>query len=240
MSPGRSQDGDIDCEDRGGHLTASVAPRRPRPSAAASQDLTLLLVCPFSPTDEVIVVPQDARRLLVIGFDDPLKAQEFLLTALRMQQHGQITVHDAVFITRAPDGRSTVQETTDISTGRGALSGGVWGLLIGTLLGGPLGGLVGGAATAGTGALLAKLIDTGIRDEKIRQLRETVPPGSAALALLVSHVHLGDLQRELARFPGAALVESDLSDAAIHAVRIALGEIPSDPENPQNPSASQG
>ena len=172
----------------------------------------------------------DPRKLLVIGFDDPLRAQEFLLAAVRLQKHGLMTVHDAVFVTRELDGRSRVQETTDITTGRGALSGGVWGLLIGTLLGGPIGGLVGGAATAGTGALLAKLIDTGIRDEKIRQLRQTVPAGRAALALLVSHVQLGDLQRELSRFPGAALVESTLSEAAINAVQTSLSEADPTPE----------
>ncbi|HEY9473181.1 MAG TPA: DUF1269 domain-containing protein [Mycobacteriales bacterium] len=167
---------------------------------------------------------QDPRKLLVIGFDHPLKANEFMLAAVRLQRNGQIQLHDAVFITRDSDGRSVVRETTDLSTGRGALGGAMWGALIGTLLGGPVGGLIGGAASAGSGALLAKLIDTGIRDEKVRQLRNGVPPGSSALALLVSHLSLGDLQRELARFPGATLVESDLSDAALGAVRWALGE----------------
>jgi uncharacterized membrane protein len=76
----------------------------------------------------------------------------------------------------------------------------------------------------GGGALLAKLVDTGIKNDRIAALRETVPPGSTALALLVSHLSVADLQRELARFPGATLVESDLPDAAIMAVRHALGE----------------
>ena len=167
---------------------------------------------------------QDPRKLLVIGFDDPLKANEFMLATVRLQRNKQIQLHDAVFISRDADGRSVVRETTDLSTGRGALGGAMWGALIGTLLGGPVGGLIGGAASAGSGALLAKLIDTGIRDEKVRQLRNSVPPGSSALALLVSHLSLGDLQRELARFPGATLVESDLSEAALGAVRWALGE----------------
>ncbi len=173
----------------------------------------------------------DSRKLLVIGFDDPLKAQEFLLVAVRMQRAGQLSVHDAVFVSRDADGRASVRETTDLSTGRGAMGGAMWGLLIGTLLGGPIGGLVGGAATAGGGALLAKLVDTGIKDEKVRELRENVLPGSTALALLVSHVSLGDLQRELTRFPDATLVESSLSDAAVHAVRAALGE--SQPDAPR-------
>ncbi len=166
----------------------------------------------------------DHRKLLVIGFDDPLKANEFLLAILRLRSNALLQLHDAVFVRRDPAGRSSVQETQDISTGRGALGGGMWGLLIGTLLGGPIGGLIGGAATAGSGALLAKLIDTGIKDDRIAALRQSVPPGSSALALLVSHLSVADLQRELARFPGATLVESDLPDAAVAAVRNALAE----------------
>lgn len=166
----------------------------------------------------------DFRKLIVIGFDDPLKANEFLLAALRLRNNQLVQVHDAVFVRRDVDGRSTVQETQDVTTGRGALGGGIWGLLIGTLLGGPIGGLVGGAATAGGGALLAKLVDTGIKDDRIAALRETVSPGTTALALLVSHLSVADLQRELARFPGATLVESDLPDAAVAAVRNALAE----------------
>lgn len=167
----------------------------------------------------------DPRKLLVIAFDHPLKADEFLLAVTRLQRAGQIQLHDAVFVSRDAQGRAHVRETTDLSTGRGALSGAMWGLLIGTLLGGPVGGVIGSAASAGSGALLAKLVDTGIKDEKIAQLRAVVPPGGTALALLISHLSLGDLQRELARFPGATLVDSTLSDAAVHAVHEALGDL---------------
>jgi uncharacterized membrane protein len=169
-------------------------------------------------------VAEPMHKLIVIGFDDPLKASEFLLAAARLQRNEQIKLHDAVFIERDASGRSVVRETQDLTPQRGALGGGMWGLLIGVLLGGPIGGLIGGAASAGGGALLGKLIDTGIKDGKIKELREAVPPGSTALALLVSHLSLADLQRELSRFPGATLVESDLPEAAMNAVRIALGE----------------
>jgi uncharacterized membrane protein len=181
------------------------------------------------------VTAPDFRKLLVIGFDDPLRANEFMLAALRLRKNGLIQLHDAVFVQRDAEGRSVVQETQDISTGRGALGGGLWGVLIGTLLGGPVGGLIGGAATAGSGALLAKLIDTGIKDDRIAALRTTVPPGSTALALLVSHLSVADLQRELSRFPGATLVESDLPDAAVAAVRNALAEANSPYAQPTPP-----
>lgn len=177
------------------------------------------------------------HKLLVIGFEDPLRANEFMLAALRLRKNGHIQLHDAVFVQRNEDGRSVVQETQDISTGRGALGGALWGVLIGTLLGGPVGGLIGGAATAGSGALLAKLVDTGIKDDRIADLRKTVPPGRTALALLVSHLSVADLQRELARFPGATLVESDLPDAAVAAVRNALAEANSPYGSPPLPPA---
>jgi len=99
------------------------------------------------------------NKLLVISFDDAIKAQEFLLTTARLQKNGEIQVHDAVIVRRDTDGTSHVVETTDVTPGRGAVGAGVWGLLIGTLLGGPIGGLVVGAASAGGGALFAKLVD---------------------------------------------------------------------------------
>ena len=168
--------------------------------------------------------PPENSKLLVISFDDPLRAQEFLLAAARLQTSDAIRVHDAVIIRRDPDGTSHVHETTDVTPGQAGVGAGVWGLLLGTLFGGPIGGLVVGAASAGGGALLAKLVDHGVKDATIAELREAVPPGRTALALLVSHVSMADLQRELARFPNAQLVETDLPPAAVNAVQEALLE----------------
>jgi uncharacterized membrane protein len=81
-----------------------------------------------------------------------------------------------------------------------------------------------GAATAGGGALYAKLVDHGIKDATVHELRTAVPPGRTALALLVSHLSITDLQLELARYPGAVLVESDLPPAVVAAVQEALNE----------------
>jgi uncharacterized membrane protein len=166
----------------------------------------------------------DNHKLLVISVDDPLKAQELLLSMYRLQKSDHLKIHDAVIVRRDAEGHAHVTETTDVTPGRGAINAGVWGLLLGTLFGGPLGGLVVGAATAGSGALIAKLVDTGIKDATIEELRSAVPPGRTALALLVSHVSIADLQLELARFPGAQLVETDLSPAAMNAVQEALNE----------------
>ncbi|MCW2495564.1 DUF1269 domain-containing protein [Jatrophihabitans sp.] len=168
--------------------------------------------------------PPDNSRLLVISFTDPLRAQEFLLAVAGLQTRQELQLHDAVIIARAEDGSSHVRETTDVTPGQAGVGAGVWGLLLGTIFGGPIGGLVIGAATAGGGALYAKLVDTGVKDATIEELRTAVPPGRTAVALLVSHVSVADLQRELARFPQAQLVETDLPPAAVSAVQAALDE----------------
>jgi uncharacterized membrane protein len=173
--------------------------------------------------------PPDNSKLLVISFDDPLRAQEFLLAAARLQKNDEIQVHDAVVIQREADGTSHVRETTDVTPGKAGVGAGVWGLLLGTLFGGPIGGLVVGAASAGGAALFAKLVDTGVKDATIAELRTAVPPGRTALALLVSHVSVADLQHELARFPNAQLVETDLPPAAVNAVQEALAEANREP-----------
>ena len=168
--------------------------------------------------------PPDNSRLLVISFDDPLRAQEFLLAAARLQRDQELQLHDAVIIRRDQDGTSHVTETTDVTPGQAGVGAGVGGLRLGTLFGGPIGGLVVGAASAGGGALYAKLRDTGVTDATVHEMREAVPPGRTAVALLVSHVSVADLQRELARFPRAELVETDMPPAAVNAVQEALNE----------------
>ena len=173
--------------------------------------------------------PPGNSKLLVISFDDAMRAQEFLLASARMQRDQQLQLHDAVIINRQEDGTSHVRETTDVTPAQAGVGAGVWGLLLGTLFGGPIGGLIAGAATAGGGALYAKLRDTGVKDAQIEELRQAVPPGRTAVALLVSHLSMGDLQRELTRFPRAELVETDLPPAAVSAVQEALAEANREP-----------
>jgi len=164
----------------------------------------------------------DPRKLIVLGFDSSLKAQEALLAATRLQTEGKILIHDAVFVTKDEDGSTRVTETVDETPGEAALTGSFWGMLFGTLLAGPVGTVVGGAVSAGASALIAKLVDIGILDGTIKELREAVSPGTTALALLLSHIHEETLIAELHRFAGAKLVRTDLSEEAIAAVKAAL------------------
>lgn len=165
---------------------------------------------------------QEPGALLVLTFDAPLKSQEAFLAFQRLQSEEALLMHDAVFIEKDANGNARVTETVDAQPAESAARSGFWGALIGTLVAGPAGTLVGGAISAGIGALAAKLIDIGIPDATVKELEESLTPGSATLALLVSNVKEDVLERELARFAGAKLVQSTLTPETVQRLRNAL------------------
>ena len=93
-------------------------------------------------------------------------------------------IKEAAVVRRDANNKLHIKERGDISTGRGAAGGATVGAIVG-LFGGPIGAVVGGAVGAAIGGLASKLIDTGIRDDKLRQLGESLTPGSSALVALV-------------------------------------------------------
>ena len=167
-------------------------------------------------------VAEDPRKLVVLAFNSLGLAQEALLASTRLMAEGKVVLHDAVFVTKEVDGETHVVEMVDETPRQAALSGAFWGLFFGTLVAGPIGAVVGGTFSAGTRALAAKLIDTGISDATIKELREAIEVGSTALAVLVSHVHEPAIVAEARRFPGARIVTSTLPEATIRAVQEAL------------------
>jgi uncharacterized membrane protein len=160
--------------------------------------------------------------LLALAFDSPLKSREAFLAFQRLVVDKTLALHDAVFIDKDAEGKASVAETLDPQPATSAASGGLWGALFGTLIAGPVGTIVGAAATAGLGALAAKLIDLGIPDAVVKELQESTPNGSSTLAVLMSGVVEDKLEAELKRFSGAKLVRSDLSPLAVQALRNAL------------------
>lgn len=83
----------------------------------------------------------------------------------------------------------------------GALSGGFWGLLIGLMFLEPLLGIFGAAV----GALSGALTDIGIDDNFIRELGDTIEPGTSALFILVRKSTPDKVLDELSKFEGKVL-----------------------------------
>lgn len=160
----------------------------------------------------------------MITFDDEARAQEFLMAMTRLASQGKLSLQDAVFVSKDDHGKVHVHETADLTVGEGALSGAFWGLLFGTLLLGPVGGLAVGAASSGAGALMGKIIDAGVEDDFVAEMKQAVEPGRTGVILLTEGGDVASLETELERFAGAHLIYSNLPAEARQAVEHALGE----------------
>ena len=137
---------------------------------------------------------------------DAEKATEILSS---LQSQSLINVQDSAIVTWPQDKKKprTIQEHNLV--GAGAMGGGFWGLLFGLIFFVPLIGLVVGAAV---GALSASMVDVGIDDNFIKQVRSEVTPGTSALFVLSTDV-VEDRVLDAFRssFPDAKLIATNLS-----------------------------
>src|SRR5262245_37741727 len=119
--------------------------------------------------------------LVVIGYESQSKAEEVRLTLMKMQKDYLIDLADAVVAVKDQNGKVRLHQAVNL-TAAGAVSGGFWGTLIGLIFLNPLLGLAVGAAA---GAVSGALTDVGINDQFMKELAETMKPGSSTLFVLV-------------------------------------------------------
>jgi uncharacterized membrane protein len=113
-------------------------------------------------------------------FEDERNAMRALKVLESMGSEKLFELSDAVVLAKDLDGAVSATETRDVSSGRGAVVGGVAGLVVGVLLGGPIGGVLLGAATGG---IVGKVVDVGVPDNKIAEVSEALDRCSSALLL---------------------------------------------------------
>jgi uncharacterized membrane protein len=109
----------------------------------------------------------------------------------------------AVLVVRE-DGNVKFVESKDWGAGRGALMGGVIGIL-----GGPLGILAGG----GIGALASKLRDSGFKNDQLEALGKSMTPGSSATVLEISDDAVATAKQLLTALGAKEMVVEDLDSS---------------------------
>ena len=145
-------------------------------------------------------------NLVVIGFPKVEEAEQVRLELVAIQEEHLITLEDAVVLEHGSDGHVHLRQAINM-TATGAMGGSFWGLLVGLIFANPLLGLA-----AGAGAASGALSDNGINDKFLKELAETLPQGSAALALLVRDSTPDRVIERLRRHvPNARLVHTSLS-----------------------------
>jgi uncharacterized membrane protein len=176
--------------------------------------------------------------LIVIGYDQPSKADEAMARIQQMHEEDLIDLERVAVVVRDRAGRVAYRTTTPLpGAGTGAVAGGLWGALwgviAGTLFAPATGGAsvaaaltatgtaIGAASGAATGALAKGDFDT----QFLRDLELLMRPGTSALIVLVDSVwgYPDALIRRLQPLGGTVL-QTNLTPEAEAKLQRALGQ----------------
>jgi uncharacterized membrane protein len=156
-------------------------------------------------------------NLVVIGFDDEHTAFEMRAALAKMQKEYLIEMEDVVVVTKDEKDKVKLHQAVNL-TAAGAAGGGFWGMLIGMIFLNPL---LGAAMGAGAGALSGKLRDIGISNNFMKELGETLTPGSSALFVLIRKATPEKVLEQLKQFKGR-VVQTSLTAEKESELRAAL------------------
>ena len=95
---------------------------------------------------------------------------------------GTVSVEDAALVYRNDKGKVKVHQTRDATAGRGAFRGGAIGVLVGILAAPAV--VAATAVGAGAGLLIGTTRDSGVSDDRMKQIGELIEGSEAALFVL--------------------------------------------------------
>jgi uncharacterized membrane protein len=156
-------------------------------------------------------------ELIVIAYDDEQKAEQVRWKLLGLQKEHLVDLEDAVVVTRGKDGKVRLNQIHDVMAASLA-SGTLWGFLVGLIFLNPLLGVAAGAAS---GALAGALTDIGIDDNFMREVGQSLEPGTSALFVLVRKVTLDRVLPEISSF-GGKILRTSLSKEQEEKIQAAL------------------
>jgi uncharacterized membrane protein len=151
-------------------------------------------------------------QILVANYSDTAAAEAKLKAVKMAQQDQGIDIIDAAVVKRDTNNKLHIHETADVTGGRGAAVGGVFGGVLG-LIAGPGGLVVGAALGAVIGGAAAKVFDTGIPHKRLEEIGKALQPGSAALVVLAPQGFAPFVQ-DLIQAPGVELAVESMNPQA--------------------------
>ena len=165
-------------------------------------------------------MPSDELDLFVACFDNEKQAGEALKDFKSAQRDGALDLIDAVVIARGADGKVRFEETADPSgkkwAKRGAIAGGLVGLIF------PPSIIASAVVGGGAGGIWGKVRDKGFKDEDLKEIGESLEPGTSAIIAITEDRLLEQLEKGLAGYDrishhalsaeAAALVSAEIEE----------------------------
>ena len=155
--------------------------------------------------------------LVVVTFETPDEAAVVLERLRAQTKYGNISFKDTAVVSKDADGKvhvkNEVSQGTMTATGVGALLG----LMLGVFMF-PIAGILIGA---GGGALLSRFMDLGVDGKFVKEVTESLQPGTSALFVLV-HDANPDVVRAVLEEHKGTVIHTTLSSEAEERLKKAL------------------
>jgi uncharacterized membrane protein len=129
-----------------------------------------------------------------------------------MHRAANIDLVDSALVTKNEEGKIKVEETTELTTIKGARRGAIITGVIGLIYPPSLiaSALVGGAL----GAVAGRIRDTGIKNPQLKEIADKLEPGKAAVIALVAEESTLAAQNALAGYEGSLVIQA-LDEATV-------------------------
>lgn len=158
-------------------------------------------------------------NLIALVFDDETTAFDVRNALLKMQKQYLIELEDSVVVTRNQKGKVKLDQAMSL-TAAGAIGGGFWGMLLGLIFLNPL---MGAAIGATAGAVSGRFTDLGVDDKMMKDVAESLKPGTSAVFVLVRRATADKVLEGLRQFAGKGRVfQTSLSKDDEETLREAL------------------
>lgn len=155
--------------------------------------------------------------LVVITFDNETDAGDLLNSLRSIEKQGQMSIEDTAVLTKDQSGKLKVNNEVSGATETGAVVGGSLGLMLSFLF--PVAGI---AIGIGGGALVGKLLNTGVDGQFVKDLGEEMKPGTSALFVMGRGSNHEAVRGAVEPFKGTVYqttLDSDLEDELKRALR---------------------
>ncbi len=135
------------------------------------------------------------------------------------ERAGSIDLIDAAVVVHTAEDKVKFEETADPSgkkwAKRGAIAGGVVGLIF------PPSIILSAAVGGGAGGIWGKIRDKGFKDEDLKEIGESLPPGSSAIIAVAEDRMVEQLERGLAGYERIAKHAVSAEGAAMIVAEVA-------------------